>query len=477
MILFRRRRVFVCVAGLVLTGAVLNAAFGTKYQASMKVLVRRGRSDAPVSAGENAPLDVTRMGVTEEDLNSEVELLRDREVLRRVVEDTGCGGRDWLHILRMNEGRAQRIERAAKRLAAKISVEPVKRTNLISVRFAAAEPEQAAKVLQSLAKEYLEKHTALHRVTGESRFFEQQKVESRRQLEEAQHKLLQFTTAHEVVAAAQERDLALQKYSEMEAMARQTRIESSETRQRVRELKNVLESLPERTTTQIRVADNPELSKSLQSSLLDLQLKRIQLLDKFEPSHRLVQEVEQQIAQAESAITTAKAAPLKDETTDKNSQYEWAKLELERAQVQLKGLEARESGIARQESAYRSRTMKLGEDAITQDDLLARLKAAQENYQLYVRKQEEARMDDALDERGIVNVAIAEQPVAPALPVLPAWTALAIGIVVAACAGTGAALATEYLDPGFRDPEDVNTYLHVPVLASLPKAERGRLSA
>jgi len=49
-----------------------------------------------------------------------------------------------------------------------------------------------------------------------------------------------------------------------------------------------LKKLPARTTTQVRVADNPELMKALKSSLLDLELKRTGLLTKFEPGHRLV---------------------------------------------------------------------------------------------------------------------------------------------------------------------------------------------
>ena len=187
--------------------------------------------------------------------------------------------------------------------------------------------------------------------------------------------------------------------------------------------------LPERTTTQVRIADNPELMKSLKSSLLDLQLKRTQLLTKFEPSHRLVQEVDQQIAQARGRDRGGECiVRCRDETTDKNAHYEWAKSELQQAQVQLKALQAREAATATQEAAYRAMARQLGDDAITQDDLLSTEKAAQENYLLYVKKQEEARMDDALDERGIVNVAIAEHPVAPALPVWSAWTVLAIGI-------------------------------------------------
>src|SRR4029077_17736105 len=157
-----------------------------------------------------------------------------------------------------------------------------------------------------------------------------------------------------------------------------------------------------------RISDNPELIKSLKASLLDLQLRRTQLLTKFEPSHPLVKEVDQQVAQTEATIATENALPLRDETTDKNVQHEWAKSELQRAQVQLKALEAREGATAAQEDSYRAKARQLGEDAILKDDLLSTEKVAQENYLLYVKKQEEARMDDALDERGIVNVAIAE---------------------------------------------------------------------
>jgi len=477
MVLFRQRRVFVCVSGFVLAAAVLYAFVGTKYQANMKVLVRRGRADAPVSATENAPLDLTRMEVTEEELNSEVELLRDDEVLRRVVEETGTGGRDWFHFLRVGEGNAGRVERAARRLAQKLRVEPVKKTNLISISYAADDPRVAAKVLQSVARAYLEKHIEVHRPAGELHFFDQQRGESRLQLEEAKGTLLQFAARHGVVAAAQQRDLALQKLSEVDANYRQTRVDLAETQQRVWELEDLLLKLPERTTTQVRIADNPELLKALKASLLDLQLKRTQLLTKFEPSHRLVQEVDQQIAQAEATIATENTLPLRDETTDKNAHYEWAKAELQRAQVQLKSLQAREAATATQEVSYRAMARQLGEDAITQDDLFSAEKAAQENYLRYVKKQEEARMDDALDERGIVNVAIAEHPVAPALPVWSPWMVLAMGLAAAGAAGTGAAFAADYVDPAFRTPDDVLAYLDSPVLASLPRRARGKLSA
>jgi len=477
MVLFRQRRVFVWVAALVFAAALLYALLGTKYQAHMKILVRRGRADAPVSAGENAPLDLTHLAVTEEELNSEVELLRDDDVLRRVVEETGVGGRDWFHFLRMHEGHAERLERAARRLAKQLEVEPVKKTNLIAIGYDADDPQLAAGVLQALAKVYLEKHMNVHRPGGELRFFTQQVAESERQLEEAKRQLLGFTTEHGVVSAGLQRDLTLQKLSEVDASHRQANVDLAETEQRVSELKSQLEELPDRTTTQIRTADNPELLKELKSSLLTLELKRTQLLTKFEPNHRLVQEVDEQIAQANTAISAESQKPVRDETTDKSSQYEWAKSELQQAQVQLKALEARAAAVTTEEAAYRQMARKFGEDAITQEDLLGKEKTALEDYLLYVKKQEEARMDDALDERGIVNVAMALEPTAPALPVRSAWMVLALGFIAAGTTATGAAFVADYLNPLFRDPDDVVAYLNSPVLASLPKKPCGRLSA
>lgn len=477
MVLFRQRRAFLWVGGVVLAAAVLYAFAGARYQANMKILVRRGRADAPVSAGENAPLDLTRTAITEEELNSEVELLRDDEVLRRVAQETGMGRSDWFHFLRPHEGDAERVERAARRLAKKLQVEPMKKTNLIAISYTADDPRVAAKVLQAVSKAYVDKHMEVHRPAGEAGFFEQQTGESRRQLEEAKINLLNFTATHGVVEAAEQRDLALQKLTEVDANFRQTRIDVAEMQQKVMDLEGQLTKLPERTTTQVRIADNPELLKSLKASLLDLELKRTQLLTKFEPNHRLVQEVDQQIAQAESTIAAENALPLRDETTDKNAHYEWAKSELQVAQVQLNVVLARQSATAKQEADYRAMARDLGAAAITQDDLLNTEKAAQENYLLYVKKQEEARMDDALDERGIVNVAIAEHPTVPALPLWSAWAVLAIGFVVAGAAGTGAAFAADYVDPVFRTPDDVRAYLNAPVLASLPRSTRGKLSA
>ena len=464
MILFRRGTLFVGISSFVFVLAVIYALAGTTYRTHLRVLVRRGRSDPPVTGQPNAPPDFSRVEVTEEELNSEVELLKDDDVLRQVAEANNLAAHDWLRWIRPREEPVARLERAAQRLANRLSVESIKKSNLIAVSYDAADPQQAAHVLQSLSSVYLQKHMQVHRPAGQFLFFDQQTAESRKQLQEAELKLLAFTKSRGVVIAAQQRDLILQRLDAAEGNYGRTELQIAETEHRAREL-------------EAEVADNPELLRALKASLLDLQLKKIQLLTKFEPTHRLVQEVEQQILQAESTIASQTLAPVRDETTDQNARYEWAKAEAQRARVDLKGLQAREITAGAQLTEYRTEARQLGEDAITQDDLISSEKAAQENYLLYVKKREEARMGDALDEDGIVNVAIAEQPVVPALPVWPPTAVVLAGIVVALTAGTGAAFAADYFDPALRTPEEAVACLELPVLASLPEGTGQRLSA
>src|SRR5208283_3726405 len=247
MVLFRQRKAFVSVFGLIFTLAVVYAFAGATYRAQARVLVRRGRADPPVAAQENAPPDFSRVEVTEEDLNSEVELLKDDDVLRRVVVVSDLAAHDWLRWLRPHEEEAARVERAAKKLARRLEVEPIKKTNLIAVSYDAPDPQMAARVLKSLAGVYLEKHMEVHRPGGQLHFFDEQTGESRRQLEDAKKKLVDFTNSRGVVMAAQQRDLVLQRVDELEASYQETQVQRSETEHRIQELNAQLAKLPERT--------------------------------------------------------------------------------------------------------------------------------------------------------------------------------------------------------------------------------------
>jgi len=470
MLLFRHRRAALTTWAAFLALAVLYMLTIPQYQAHMKVWLRRERVDPIVSSDQNPPQTLARPEISEEDVNSEVELLRDQDLLAQVVKQNGLRSKGVGSRLNLSgEGEEVEVARGVRRLASQLKVEPIRKSNLILISYDSADPALAARVLNSLARLYVEKHKEVGRFSEETPFFIQQAEQSRIRLNQAELQLLDFSQSRGVVAGTLERDLGLQRAGEIETVYGQTSVAIEETSRRIEELRKKLESFPERSTSQVRTSDNPQLLETLKGRLLELQLKRTALLTKYQPSYRLVQEVEEQINEAQSAIAAERLLPVREETTEKDPNHEWAKADLSKAEVELRALQARQQATALELAAARSRARMLGEAAIHQQDLLRGMKTAEESYLLYARKSEEARITDALDERGIVNVAIAEPPVAPVLPKHSPRVVLFLGALAGVFAGIGMAFAVDSLDPAFRTPEEVVEYLRAPVLASLPR--------
>ena len=463
-IFFRHPRAVLAAFLAVFVAVLLYGLLSPRYEGRMKVLLRRGRTDPVVSATPAAP-DFTHPGITEEELNSEVELLRDEGLLKQVVVQSGLATPGDIVA-----GRSERVERATRRLSDALSVEPLRRSNLIQVRYQARTPEEAANVLSTLSMFYLHKHTELQRPTGELAFFEGQVAAQQKKLEQSETELVRFMQDRGVSEPALERDITLQKLGEAEAAHRQAEQARQENDRRAASLREQLKSFPARSVTAKRWADNPELLEKLKTHLLELQLKRTELLTRYEPSYRLVQEVDQEVEQTRRSIDSEAQTPLRDETTDKDPNYEWARMELEKSQVEGEGVRARLAKGAAQIATLRSSAEQMQADAIAQQQLLRNVKSDEENFLLYRRKLEEARIGDALDERRILNVAIVEPPVAPALPSHSMLFWFVVSLALAAPAGIGAGAAAEYFDPTVRTPQEADDLLEAPLLAWLPEA-------
>jgi capsular polysaccharide biosynthesis protein len=99
------------------------------------------------------------------------------------------------------------------------------------------------------------------------------------------------------------------------------------------------------------------------------------------------------------------------------------------------------------------------------------IKAAEDNYLLSERKEEEARISDALDRGRILNVAIAEAPSVPALPSNDRLQTMAFGFLLATFTSAVLAFAAERADSTFRTSDELVSILNLPVLAAIPKHE------
>ena len=261
----------------------------------------------------------------------------------------------------------------------------------------------------------------------------------------------------------------MRKAGEFDGNLRETQADISQTDKRIRELKDLLGKTPDRLTTQVTSGDNPQLLAFLKSNLADLETKRTDLLTKYQPTYRLVQEVDKQIADLKAAIAAEGQKPVHQESTGENPTYELLKEELVKANEDLKGYTAKARATAPVVDTYRQQALLMDQKGIQRQDLIRNIKAAEENYMLYVQKQEQARISDEMDKNRILNVAIAETPGVPGLPVFSPLLLLLPAAVVALMISTAAAFFADYLDPSFRTPEEVMQFLDLPLLACFPK--------
>ena len=239
---------------------------------------------------------------------------------------------------------------------------------------------------------------------------------TRKTLADAETQLKAFSEQEGGVSPQLARDITLQKLSEFTATLQQTYADIAATERRIDALEKQSGTTPQRLTTQLRAVDDAQVLQGLKATLMTLELKRTELLTKYQPTYPLVQEVDKELTETRASIAAEEGKPVRDETTDRNPTYAWINEELAKAKADESGLQARAAAIQATVAKYQGKSHELEQKGIQEQGLLRKVKTEEANYLLYQHKREEARMTDALDRTRILNVAIAEQPATPALP-------------------------------------------------------------
>jgi uncharacterized protein involved in exopolysaccharide biosynthesis len=481
MPVFRHRGLTLLIFFGIFFGGILSALLlPRRYEAEMKILVNRDRVDTVVTPDPNAAEVVAPVPVvSEEDINSEVELLKSRDLLESVVVASGLGARTNSVWERFGEGASNlargarstpeaRLARSVQELENRLIVEPLKKTTLIRVAYASHDPLLSAHVLQTLGTLYQEKHAAVHRPAGAFDFFDQQSSHYRDQLAAAETQLSDFNGREGVVAPTAQKQLVLEQLSQFEALLQQDQSGAIAADARVRALRAQSLAGPERQITQMRTLDNAQLLAQMEDTLLSLELKRSDMLTKYVPSYPPFREVETQIDETRTAIAQARQTPVQDITTDRTPAQDWMATEVAKAQSDHAQLEAQAAETARAVRRYQQAAQQLDRQGAMQGDLVRNVKTAEDNYLLYLRKREEARISDALDSKRIVNVSIAEAATVPALSTLRLGWLLIGSFFTATILSVGTAYAVDRVDPSFRTPAELGRYLDIKVLASIP---------
>ena len=473
--LFRRKSLVLFTFLAVVIGAVIvRVLLPNRYESRMKILVKNQRVDIAITpeatTGTNTP--TVENDVSENQINSEIELLTSKDLLTEVVTSTGLDKQES-SLLNRSMSDAVRVERAVNRLTKDLSINPVRKANVITISYASDSPQLSAAVLKKLGDLYLEKHLKLNHPVGATDFFKEKADEYETQLKESEQKLTDFQQSNNLVVLSQQKELTLQKTAEAKAKMMDADAALNEATNRIARVEQQLGAIPKRIVTQSKQLPNQYSAERLNTMMVELQNRRTQLLTKFRPDDRLVKEVDEQIRTTRLALDRAEQKTSVEEATDLNPLRQTLETELSRARLDQAGAKARRDTLTGQLQEYEGGLKKLEGDTTKHDDLQRDKKEAEENYQLYAKKREEARIADELDRQKITNVSIAEAATVPQLPSSPNRPLnLVLGVFLAGFLSLGSVFSAEMLSDVVYTPGQLEALTGAKVLATVPENSR-----
>jgi uncharacterized protein involved in exopolysaccharide biosynthesis len=412
----KRKRLFLAIFfGIFLSCSLYVLSLPKSYMAHMKLLVRNERQDLIISADRNTSA-LQSVEPSESEVNSEIELLRSSDVLRKVALMSGLSRPEPGTVQAAGQVSPVSLDRALDDLGRDLSVSPVRKSSVIELAYTSVNPQLASTVLKNLSDVYLQAHLAVHGTPGSYAFFEQQANAYRDRLIESEQDLKAFQEEYSsVLLPDQDRAFSTQ-FMNSKAALEETEAQVADYSNRMSRDTQLLATLEPRVVTQMRTVPQAQLVGNLNQTLAELRNKRTELRTKFRADDRMVLEVEKQIADTTAALDDALKQVSTEKQTDVNPLRENAEKELLATKVALAGLEARRASLAEVVSGYNDKLHTLAGAKIEHDQRLRRVKENEDNYLLYEKKREEARIAESLDRERITNVAIIEAPATPVQP-------------------------------------------------------------
>jgi len=411
--------------------------YPTLYEAKASILVKLGQES--MYRSETQPGRSERVVGASEALNNVINILTNHDLIKNVVAVVGVKNLypEWL------EGGAKETDRMLNRAVMAIgqylTATPIKDSNIVEVSFKHENPAIAAKVLNVLLEKFKDKHSEVYS-DPKSSFLEEQTSNFSEKLKHAEDKLQAFKQQHQVYSLDEQRSALLQQRILLDTTLRTTQTQIQEVEQKI-----VFTRSP---------AWNTEAILASKSQLRSLQQKERELLERYTPTSRMVQNIKKEIQAVEESIV----GPLEDAR----------RIELSKLENELNALKAKADGLRRQIGQISGEVRAIDSREKEFLNLKREFSTHEGNYKNYLAKYEESRIVDDMNTRKLSNVSIVQNAIVPIRPAPDKKRQLILlSIIVGLVAGFGLAYFRELVPQRLTTPLAAEKHLGLPVMVSI----------
>jgi len=453
-ILFKRKKIILLVwAALVATVAIGSLLMPHIFVASSKIIVERVMDpDKSLLFGLSLRQDHEQYDW----INTEIEIIDSQPVAVRAVKALGLERAAGEENFSATDS-VFHLATIAKKFRKNLLASSAKNSNVIDLSYEAESPELAAQAVNQVIEAYISYRTELFDESAEYKFFEKQMQVADEKLRQLEAHQAEFKQDREIISPEQQREILLTKLADYDRSITAVRTKRMGKEASLAVIKQQLHGGQDLSIPSTETSDRPSQEKyiaKLRGDLLDMEIRREQLLQKFTPQYEEVVNLNQEIA--------ATKAKIKNEI-EQIVRMEEMSIKVLQAEEQL--LETAVAKIQHELKGFAHKEYELSQLSRGIDD-------NREVFSMLLKQREEARIAQGKLERG-VKIKVISPATAPTEPVRPKRAInVAIALVVGLLAGVALAFLVEFLDRTIDAPDDLERLLNLPTLGSVREIYR-----
>jgi uncharacterized protein involved in exopolysaccharide biosynthesis len=412
-IISRRRKILYGILGTAIFAALLFSFLQpTKYEGTVSVRVQY-----PRGASDNAAV-LPSEALIQQQILTYAEIAKSRAVVQPVI--------DYMYADKAEE--KPLYEDMIKLIDAK----PVRGTDMLVLSILAGTPSEAQKAADYLLTTFNAKLTDIARLQGkESRLFIGERMgEAKKELDNAERLVVDYKAKNKTVSVSDQTRSFVERQANLKRLSVDNQL--------------ALEKAWAQMKSPTLIADTPTIT-FYKGRLSDQEAEVASLLKNYTEGHPKIKSLRAAMEENRAKLQGEVDRIAKSEVTLWQNQ----KATLDRLssldENEMATLPAKEQGLAR---------------------LMLNYTVAQDMYVMLAKRYEEARISEVMQPNNIQIVDVASVPEEPARPRW--WRNLAIAGILGLFAGVTSAFLAEYFNKTIDTAEDVNLYLGLRVIGSIP---------
>ena len=335
-------------------------------------------------------------------------------------------------------------------------------------------PKSAQALANTAAETYIAKVTDLKRteLSQGVEFLNQQMERVEGKIQEAEQALSAFRDEEGLPFTAEKTSGGLvEKLGNLQSEQLQTEEEIELTKSQLQSVQELISEKKKYAQSSSVTALSPQIDQ-LQSRLIDFQLELNTKLETLKEKDPEVIAIQQKIDVAEKQLKSEFDRLLKEPgvaSLDAFSELQGLMQQWMQLNVQLKGFERKAALVTERIDRFRAEHPELIAKQIELTRLERQARVNEQTYMLLMDKYEEMRLLEQMKTSGLRMLDAASFPKFPISP--KKKQALVIGIVFGLSLGIMVAFFLEYLDDSIKRKEDVDRFLQLLVMGTIPKIE------